>query len=87
MGARQIMAAMAAGDRPSAERLQDRMNEMMYAVYGGRELTCWLTGQKRLLVEMGIFSTWRGFLRYPLTPEYEADIVRIAKQDADVLFP
>lgn len=83
----QMMEAMAQGDRPRAEEIQARMNEMMYEVYGGKEITCWLSGQKRLLVEMGVFSTWKSFLNYPLTPECEADIVRMVEEDDGVLFP
>lgn len=82
-----IMQAVKAGDLTTANALQERMNTMMYAVFGGESIACWLAGQKRLLVEMGIFSTWRHFLRYPLTPECEQDIKRIVKEEADVLFP
>jgi len=82
-----IMQAVKSGDLTTANALQERMNTIMYAVFGGESITCWLAGQKRLLVEMGIFSTWRHFLRYPLTPECEQDIKRIVKEEADVLFP
>ncbi|NSW56367.1 MAG: dihydrodipicolinate synthase family protein [Armatimonadetes bacterium] len=82
-----IMQAVKSGDLTTANALQERMNTMMYAVFGGESIACWLAGQKRLLVEMGIFSTWRHFLRYPLTPECEQDIKRIVKEEADVLFP
>ena len=83
----QIMQAVAAGDLRLAARLQRRMNRMMYAVYGGKKLTCWLSGEKRLLVEMGVFSTWRSYLEYPLTETCIRAIKRVAQQDADVLFP
>ena len=30
-----------------AQRLQRRMNRIMYAAYGGRQITCWLSGEKK----------------------------------------
>jgi len=44
--ARQIMEAVAASDIDQARQLQDRMNEMMWAVYGGKDLACWLRGRR-----------------------------------------
>ncbi len=65
--ARKIMVAVAAGDGPTAERLQARMNDLMYRVYGGTKIECWMTGLKELLVELGVFSTHFNLLGYPLT--------------------
>src|SRR5690606_2022663 len=39
-----------------AERLQSRMNDLMWIVYGGKKITCWLSGLKYLLTRMGVFS-------------------------------
>jgi len=83
----QIMAAVAAGDIDLANRLQQHMNQMMYAVYGGEQIECWLSGQKKLLVEMGIFSTWRSYLDYPLTASCERAIREVIERERDVLFP
>jgi 4-hydroxy-tetrahydrodipicolinate synthase len=85
--ARQMMDAVAAGHIERADQIQQRMNRMMYAVFDGRKLKCWLSGQKRLLVEMGIFSTWRSYLEYPLTDRCIRAIKRVVKREADVLFP
>ncbi len=46
-----------------------------------------LAGQKRLLVEMGVFRTWRNYLGYPLRPSCVQAIRRVVRKDADVLFP
>ena len=62
-----IMAAVRAGDLPLANALQARMNDLMYRVYGGTEIACWMTGLKELLVELGVFSTNQNLLGYPLT--------------------
>ncbi len=85
--ARQIIAAVHAGNVDEANALQERMNRMMYDVYGGETISCWLAGLKKLLVDMGIFSTWGHFLGYPVTDECQAAITRVIEQDADVLFP
>ena len=83
----QIVAAVSEGDIPRAEKLQDRMSRMMYAVYGGKQIACWLSGEKKLLVELGLFSTWRNFPDYPLTASCCKAIERVLAQDADVLLP
>jgi len=83
--ARSLMEAVAAGNLTLARKLQRRMNRMMYAVYGGKQLRCWLSGLKWLLVQMGIFRTWNSFLNYPLTPSCVRGIRQVLKEDADVL--
>ncbi|MCK4623724.1 MAG: dihydrodipicolinate synthase family protein, partial [Phycisphaerae bacterium] len=40
----QIIAAVADGKIAQARRLQERMNRIMYDVYGGRKIACWLAG-------------------------------------------
>lgn len=85
--ARQIMEAGGAGDWDRAQKLQDRMNRMMWDVYGGKKITCWLSGLKKLLVEMGIFRTWKNYYNFPLKPYCVRAINRVLKRDADVLFP
>ncbi len=82
-----ITQAVAAGDGARARELQERMNRLMYDVYGGQSITCWLSGLKWLLVEMGIFGTWRSFLEYPLTEECREAIGRAVGEQRDVLFP
>jgi 4-hydroxy-tetrahydrodipicolinate synthase len=83
----QIMDAVAAGKLTLAERLQRRQVRMLYDVYGGKNIKCWLSGLKRLMVEMGIFGSWKSYLNYPLTPSCVRAIQRMVKKDADVLFP
>jgi len=73
--ARQIMAAVESGDVAQATVLQNRMNDLMYRVYGGTKIECWMTGLKELLVQLGVFSTNFNLLEYPLTAECRANIV------------
>ena len=82
-----ILAACAKGDADGAQALQERMNRLMWDVYGGPQITCWLTGLKELLVRMGIFSTRRNVLNYPLTESCSQAIDRVMEQDRDVLLP
>ena len=85
--ARLIMDAVAAGKLPLAEKLQRRLVRMNHDAYGGKKLTCWLTGLKKLMVEMGVFRSWKSYYNYPLTPSCIKAIQRMVKKDADVLFP
>ena len=65
--AHKITAAVRANDLPTAHALQARMNDLMYRVYGGKKIECWMTGLKELLVQLGVFSSNVNLLGYPLT--------------------
>lgn len=84
---RLIMDAVAAGKRSLAEKLQRRQVRMLHDVYGGMKLKCWLSGLKKLMVEMDVFRSWKSYLNYPLTPSCIKAIHRMIKTEADVLFP
>lgn len=85
--ANQILQAGKAGDAQTAKNLQLRQNRIMYAVYGGEKIACWLTGEKRYLQAIGVFKTTQNFLNYPLTPACDRAIAAVIKKDADVLLP
>jgi len=82
-----MLDAVAAGDLELAERLQKRMNRLMWDVYGGRKISCWLAGLKELLVRMDIFRTNCGFLGFRLTDSCSRRIDAALEREADVLFP
>ncbi|AHF94711.1 hypothetical protein OPIT5_23775 [Opitutaceae bacterium TAV5] len=65
--ARQILDAVRAGDGAAARAAQARMTDLMFRVYGGPKIECWLTGLKYLLVRLGVFSGIASHLGYPLT--------------------
>lgn len=71
-----LLAAGKAGDFETASALQARMTELMFAMYGGPTISCWLAGLKYLLVRLGIFSTNLNILDYEVTNEQRADIDR-----------
>ena len=83
----QILRAARAGDLTAAEKLQQRMNRIMWAAYGGKKIKCWLTGLKTLLVEMGIFRTTNGHITFPMTDNCRRAIKRLLQKDRDVLLP
>ena len=83
--AEKIMDAFRQRDLEQANALQQRMNRLMWDVYGGKEIACWLTGLKQLLVEMGIFSTTRSYLNYPLTDACRSSIHEALSREADML--
>jgi 4-hydroxy-tetrahydrodipicolinate synthase len=79
-----ILSAVRAGDQAEADRLQARMNDLMWRVYGGPKIECWLAGLKELLVRMGVFTTRAHLLGYPLTESCAAQI-RAALDGSDGL--
>jgi 4-hydroxy-tetrahydrodipicolinate synthase len=82
-----IFKAMAAGDEKTAGGLQAHMNRLMFSIYGGRKIRAWLSGEKYLLVRMGIFKTYRNFPGYPLTAADKARIERLLERERDLLLP
>jgi 4-hydroxy-tetrahydrodipicolinate synthase len=82
----QILAAVRANDLVKANALQARMNDLMYRVYGGPQITCWMTGLKELLVELGVFATNRNLLDYPLTDQCRAQIKAAVSGSDDLGF-
>ncbi len=82
-----IVKAVRAGDEATAAKLQQRMNRLMWDVYGGKKITCWLAGLKHLLVEMGIFGTHRNLLGYELSRSCAQAIARALVREREMLFP
>ncbi len=57
------------GKIAEATALQSRLNELMYDCFGGRNISCWLAGEKQVMVELGIFTTSKCLMNYQVTPE------------------
>jgi 4-hydroxy-tetrahydrodipicolinate synthase len=62
-----IAAQFAARDLAGARATAAEMVAILYGIYGGRDIACWLTGLKYYLVRRGLFSSTTSFLGYPLT--------------------
>ena len=82
-----IVRAMAEGDEKTAQAFQDRMNRLMYTVYGGKKIKAWLSGEKYLLIKLGVFRTYRNFPDYPLTEREKAAIDNLAEKEKALLLP
>ena len=85
--ANQIFEAVRAGHLDQAEALQKKMSKMMTAIFGGKGFPCWLTGQKELLVQLGIFRTNLNHMEFPLYMSCEKAIARIVEKEKSVLLP
>ena len=82
-----ILDACGRGDLAAAQALQQRMNTLMYDVYGGEKITCWLSGLKQMLVRLGVFRTHRNLLNYPLTESCLQAIEAALVREREVLLP
>jgi 4-hydroxy-tetrahydrodipicolinate synthase len=71
---RRITELLADGRTDEAEAVEREMKAILYGIYGGEAIACWLTGLKYYLTRIGMFRTAASFLEYPLTDECRAFI-------------
>jgi len=64
-----IVSLVADGDWEEARRADAEMRRVLFGLYGGESIECWLTGLRHCLVKQGVFETDASFLGYPLTEE------------------
>ena len=83
----QILQNAASGNFAAAQELQDRMAAMMFDFFGGPDISCWLAGQKQVMVELGIFSTNKTIINYNLTPACHAVIKTTIEREKEFLLP
>jgi len=69
-----IAAHFSQGELEKAKAVDAEMREVLYGIYGGKSIACWLTGLKYCMVKKGIFTAPNSFLGYPLTDECRAYI-------------
>jgi dihydrodipicolinate synthase/N-acetylneuraminate lyase len=62
-----MVALFTQGDLEAMDKVNAEMKEVLYGIYGGEAITCWLTGLKYYMVKRGLFSSTTSFLGYPLT--------------------
>lgn len=74
-----------AGDPAGVEKIDRRMKSMMYAVYGGEKITCWLSGLKHILIRLGTFTTIANYPGFELTDSCAAAIEEVLARDAELL--
>lgn len=76
-----------AGKFDEAQKCQEHMNDVMFRVFGGKEIKCWMAGQKTLMVRLGIFNTAFSFFSYKLTDECSRDIDAVIAENRKYLLP
>ena len=69
-----------------AIEIERKMQHVLYSVYGGESISCWLTGLKECLVKLGVFQTNRSFLDYPLTVECQEAMNEVLNLEREWLF-
>ena len=75
------------GKVDEAQKLQEHLRSVLYKVFGGETLACWLAGQKELMVRLGIFNSAKTVLNYRLTPECSAAIDAVIREEKEWLMP
>ena len=85
--ANKILELGKVGDIKGAQAMQDYMNVIMKKVFGGEGLPCWLAGQKKIMVELGIFNTRKTIINYQITDECIKTIKDIVEQEKAYLLP
>ncbi|MDD5598131.1 MAG: dihydrodipicolinate synthase family protein [Victivallaceae bacterium] len=85
--ANEIIRLTKLGQIEDAKQLQERMNNLMLDVFGGKDIHCWLAGQKTLLVKLGIFSTNKTIINYQVDVACEKAIDAAIEREKDWLLP
>lgn len=78
---RRIVKLVSAGELEAAQKIDAAMKRVLFDIYGGESIACWLTGLKHYLVQRGLFATSESFLGYPLTEECRHQINRLVAED------
>lgn len=74
----------AEGKYDEAQKIQDRLVEVMYKVFG-REIECWMAGQKEIMVRLNVFNTAKTYLNYQLSEECSKMIDEVIRDEKDWL--
>ncbi len=83
--ASEIHRLVKAGQIDEALKLQSHLNEVMFKVFGGKKITCWLAGQKELMRRLGVFNTAKTLLNYQLNDECSAAIDEVLRDEKEWL--
>ena len=75
------------GKIDNAQKLQKHLAAVLFKVFGGESLGCWMAGQKELMVRLGIFNSAKTVLNYRLTPECSAAIDAVIQEEKEWLMP
>ena len=85
--ANEIHRLAKAGNPEAAQEVQNHLNEVMYKVFGGKSIACWLAGQKELMVRLGIFNAGTTYLNYTVSEECSKMIDEVLVDEKKWLLP
>ena len=74
-----------AGKFDEAQAIQEHLVEVMYKVFGGKDIACWMAGQKELMVRLNVFNTAKTYLNYQLNEECSKMIDEVIRDEKDWL--
>ena len=74
-----------AGKFDEAQALQEHLVDVMYKVFGGKNIACWMAGQKELMVRLNVFNTAKTYLNYQLNEECSQAIDEVIRDEKDWL--
>lgn len=77
---RRCLDLFSAGKFAAAEKLDEETKQVLFDIYGGPKITCWLAGLKYALVRLGVFAEWANIPGYPLTDDCREAIDRVVGQ-------
>ena len=85
--ANEILRLVAAGEYDQAQELQLHLNSVMYKVFGGEKIVCWLAGQKELMRRLGVFNTSATIINYTVNDECSRAIDEVIRDEKKWLIP
>lgn len=77
-----LIALFDAGRIEEARAADAELRRVLWGLYGGESIACWLHGLKYYMVRRGLFSSVTSFLGYPLSDECRAFVDRYVAQGA-----
>jgi dihydrodipicolinate synthase/N-acetylneuraminate lyase len=80
----EIRELLRGGRAEQARKVEQSMRDILFGVYGGESIACWLTGLKYYMTKRGLFDTIHSYLGYPLHEECRAFIDRHIQDTAQL---
>ena len=74
-----------AGQFDEAQKVQAHLVEVMQKVFGGKNIECWLAGQKEIMRRLGVFNTATTFLNYTVSEECSKMIDEVLRTEKEWL--
>lgn len=83
----ELYRLVAAGEIEKALDLQKHLVEVLYKVFGGKNIQCWLAGQKEIMRRLGVFNTSAVIINYALNDECSRMIDEVIRDEKEWLLP